>query len=91
MKTEWLAQDTMKKKALWTGYLLARVIAMIMMFLIAYMGFVSFFFLAIVTVCSFVIALFSDTLCAWTDDLPLQLITWVYYIPFLELLISLNY
>jgi hypothetical protein len=86
---EYRRQDTAKKIVIWIIYLLIRVITMVMMFLISYLGFVSFFFLSVLMLESYLFTLFNNSFCQWSD-LSVQIPMWFYFIPFFELLVSVN-
>jgi hypothetical protein len=73
----------------WAAYLAARIGVMLMMLIISYMGFVSFFFFSILTIVSFVVALFTNSFCN-LPDLAVQILMCFYFIPSFELLVSVN-
>jgi hypothetical protein len=70
-------------------YLVVRFGVMVMMFMISYLGFVSFFFFSVVAIFSFIGALFINSFCQWPDVVAQFLMCW-YFIPFFELLVSMN-
>jgi hypothetical protein len=60
-----------------------------MMFIVSYLGFVSFLFFSFLAIVSFVLALLTNSFCQ-SHDLVAQILMCFYFLPLFELLISMN-
>jgi hypothetical protein len=75
----------------WAVFVAMRILTMILILVIAYLGFVSLFYFTVLCLASFIVALFLNALLDRERlDLAVQILIWIYFLPFLELLISLN-
>jgi hypothetical protein len=78
----------------WILWLFVRLIVLVMMLVIAYLGLVSFLFFSLLAIISFIVAMFTNTFC-WSSESALAdrlvlILMFFYMIPLFELIISLN-
>jgi hypothetical protein len=91
LKEEYGGLQTKMAIIRWGVFVAVRVLIMILILVIAHLGFVSLFYFTVLLIASFVLALFLNTLLDRdTLDLEVQIAMWLYFIPLLELMISLN-
>jgi hypothetical protein len=75
----------------WVLFVIARAVMLVLMLVVAYLGFVTLFYFTVLCIVSFAVALFLNALLNRdTLDLQVQVVMWIYFIPLCELLISLN-
>jgi hypothetical protein len=74
----------------WICFILARLWVIIMMLIIAYIGFVCLVYFSLLILFSFIVTLFMNTLSHRTVDLSVQICMWIYIIPLAEYMFSLN-
>jgi hypothetical protein len=80
----------------WLVGVLSRILIMVLMVIITYMGCVAFLFLSVLSVATFIVSSFVLALCRWPDDsfsdmsIAAHFVTCFYWIPLFELLASID-